>query len=109
MRNLPAYSVKISFSNGPYRMLPQENPLNMFQKQECSFFLKFHNTRLPGSLNNLFVSNMVWCPIYEKIQQILEKKKKKSFGFAFSFDNQFLIVKKYLILPRQQSVDHSKW
>lgn len=44
MRNSPAYSVKISLSNGPNRMLPQENPLNMFQKQECSFFL---NSTMP--------------------------------------------------------------
>lgn len=41
MRNSPAYNVKISLSNGPYRMLPQGNPLNMFQKQECSFFKNF--------------------------------------------------------------------
>lgn len=38
MQSLPALSVKKNLSNGPYRMLPQENPLNMFQEQECSFF-----------------------------------------------------------------------
>lgn len=39
MRDSPSYSVRIIKIKGPYHMLPQENPLNMFQKQECSFFL----------------------------------------------------------------------
>lgn len=57
-------------------------------------FFKFHNARLPGSLNNLFVQ-VIWCGArFMKKSNKYWKKEIISFGFALSFDNQFLIEKK---------------